>query len=62
MTKPLPTSTPVITDGILRAACALQSAVYEFMDGDINDTQAVDAIERCSKAIDRLARALRKTV
>jgi phosphopantothenate synthetase len=61
MPKPLPTSTPVITDGILRAAAALVVAVYEFKDADIDDMQAMANIESISKAIDRLTRALRKT-
>ncbi len=62
MPKPLPTSTPVITDGLLRAAVALQFAVYEFKDGDIDDMQAMATIEHHSKAIDRLTRSLRKTL
>jgi hypothetical protein len=61
MAQSLPTNTGVITAGLLRAAVALQVGVYEFKDGNIDDTEAMKGIESAAKEIERLVRALRKT-
>ena len=61
MPKPLPTNTGIITDGLLRAAVALQVGVYEFKDGNIEDTEAFKGIEAAAKEIERYTRSLRKT-
>jgi hypothetical protein len=61
MARPLPTNTGIITAGLLRAAVALQVGVYEFKDGDIEDTEAFKGIEAAAKEIERLTRALKKT-
>lgn len=61
MAKPLPTSTPIILDGLLRSAVALQIAVYEFRDSQIDDTEALRGVESATKSIERFTRALRNT-
>lgn len=61
MAQALPTNTGVITSGLLRAAVALQVVVYEFKDGDVEDTEALKGIEAVGKEIERLIRALKKT-
>jgi len=61
MAQPLPTNTGIITAGLLRAAVALQMGVYEFKDGDIDDTESMKGIEAAAKEIERLTRALKKT-
>ena len=60
MARALPTNSGVITDGLLRAATALQVGVYEYKDGD-DDVLAMKGIETTVKEIERLARALRRT-
>lgn len=61
MARPLPTNSGTITSYLLRAATALQVGVYEFNDGDIEDTEAFKGIEAATKEIERLARALKRT-
>ena len=61
MARYLPTNTGVITAELLRAAVALQVGVYEFKDGNIEDTEAFKGIEAAAKEIERYTRALRKT-
>lgn len=61
MARALPTNTGVIKAGLLRSATALQVGVYEFGDGVIDDTKALEGIESAAKEIERLVRALKKT-
>ena len=62
MPKPLPTSEAQITSGLLRAATSLQVAVYEYLNSDVSDAEAVKGVEAASKEIERLTRALNRVV
>jgi hypothetical protein len=62
MAKPLPTSDAVITRDLLRAATSLQIAVYEYLDSQVSDVEAVKGIEEASKQITRLTVAIKRVV
>ena len=46
----------------LRKAIAVQVAILEFHDSDINDRTAVNALVKCEKALSNTLRKLEKLV